>query len=46
MPPPPGPPCPQLCNKQYNTAMEIENHLSSYDHHHKKVRGATDACIT
>ncbi len=33
----------QLCNKQYNTAMEIENHLSSYDHHHKKVTAA--ACI-
>lgn len=27
----------QLCNKQYKTAMELETHLSSYDHHHKKV---------
>lgn len=28
----------QVCNKQYTTAMELEEHLSSYDHHHKKVR--------
>lgn len=28
---------PQLCHKQYKTAMELETHLSSYDHHHKKV---------
>eukprot|EP00775_Hariotina_reticulata_P010839 gene10839-10995_t len=26
----------QVCNKQYTTAMELEEHLSSYDHHHKK----------
>mmetsp|Transcript_23665 Transcript_23665/g.65633 ORF Transcript_23665/g.65633 Transcript_23665/m.65633 type:complete len:401 (-) Transcript_23665:82-1284(-) len=26
----------ELCNKQYKTAMELETHLSSYDHHHKK----------
>jgi hypothetical protein len=28
----------QVCSKQYQTAMELEEHLSSYDHHHKKVR--------
>lgn len=27
----------QVCSKQYQTAMELEEHLSSYDHHHKKV---------
>lgn len=27
----------QVCNKQYQTAMELEEHLSSYDHHHKKA---------
>mmetsp|Transcript_7870 Transcript_7870/g.20250 ORF Transcript_7870/g.20250 Transcript_7870/m.20250 type:complete len:356 (+) Transcript_7870:217-1284(+) len=26
----------ELCHKQYKTAMELETHLSSYDHHHKK----------
>mmetsp|Transcript_33361 Transcript_33361/g.55985 ORF Transcript_33361/g.55985 Transcript_33361/m.55985 type:complete len:301 (-) Transcript_33361:121-1023(-) len=26
----------QLCNKQYKNVMEFEQHLSSYDHHHKK----------
>mmetsp|Transcript_21625 Transcript_21625/g.47503 ORF Transcript_21625/g.47503 Transcript_21625/m.47503 type:complete len:300 (-) Transcript_21625:73-972(-) len=26
----------QLCNKQYKNVMEYEQHLSSYDHHHKK----------
>ena len=30
----------ELCNKQYASATEIETHLSSYDHHHKKVRAA------
>jgi hypothetical protein len=29
-----------VCNKQYTTAMELEEHLSSYDHHHKKVTAA------
>jgi hypothetical protein len=24
------------CNKQYQNAMEMDNHLSSYDHHHVK----------
>ena len=27
----------QTCAKQYKTAGELEVHLSSYDHHHKKV---------
>ncbi len=26
----------QVCNKQYDKAMEYEQHLDSYDHHHKK----------
>ena len=25
-----------LCNKQYKTVVEFEEHLSSYDHHHTK----------
>jgi len=28
----------ELCNKQYKLAAEMEVHLSSYDHNHKKVR--------
>lgn len=32
--------CPlQMCSKQYQSAMELDAHLSSYDHHHKKVCG-------
>jgi hypothetical protein len=27
----------QVCHKQYEKAMEFEEHLSSYDHHHRKV---------
>ena len=27
----------ELCNKQYTNIKQYENHLSSYDHHHKKV---------
>lgn len=27
----------ELCNKQYKLAVEFENHLSSYDHNHRKV---------
>ena len=27
---------PQVCDKQYSKVMEFENHMSSYDHHHKK----------
>ncbi|KAK9806345.1 hypothetical protein WJX72_010872 [[Myrmecia] bisecta] len=26
----------ETCHKQYSSAMEMETHLSSYDHHHKK----------
>lgn len=26
----------EVCQKQYTTAMELESHLSSYAHHHKK----------
>jgi hypothetical protein len=32
----------QICHKQYANAMEVEQHLSSYDHHHKKVRAGGD----
>ena len=35
--------CLQTCHKQYKTAAELDTHLSSYDHHHKKV-GAPLAC--
>ena len=28
----------QTCHKQYKSATEMETHLSSYDHHHKKVQ--------
>lgn len=38
----------QTCHKQYKNAMEMETHLSSYDHHHTKVLrvGATFTCTT
>ena len=26
----------EICDKQYRTVGEMSNHLSSYDHHHKK----------
>jgi len=26
----------ELCNKQYKNIGEMQNHLTSYDHHHKK----------
>ncbi|MEW5304655.1 MAG: hypothetical protein WDW36_007252 [Sanguina aurantia] len=26
----------EMCSKQYQSAMELDAHLSSYDHHHKK----------
>lgn len=26
----------ELCNKQYTKLREWDNHLSSYDHHHRK----------
>ena len=31
----------QTCAKQYKTAGELEVHLSSYDHHHKKASTCT-----
>jgi len=31
----------EICNKQYTQALQYDQHLSSYDHHHKKVR---DSC--
>jgi len=27
----------QLCSKQYTNVAQYDQHLSSYDHHHKKV---------
>ena len=29
--------CMQTCSKQYKNAYEMETHMSSYDHHHRKV---------
>lgn len=34
----------QTCHKQYKTAAELETHLSSYDHHHKKACFPVAAC--
>ena len=31
--------------KQYKSATEMETHLSSYDHHHKKVRLHPSRCL-
>ena len=28
----------ESCDKRYKTVSEMSNHLSSYDHHHRKVR--------
>ena len=27
----------ELCEKQYNKYSEYDNHLNSYDHHHRQV---------
>lgn len=27
----------EICSKQYTQALQYDQHLSSYDHHHKKV---------
>ena len=35
----------QTCRKQYKTAMEMEAHLSSYDHHHTKVTRSPAAVL-
>ena len=34
----------QICHKQYKSATEMETHLSSYDHHHKKVQWLLKGC--
>ena len=34
----------QICHKQYKSATEMETHLSSYDHHHKKVQWLLKNC--
>ncbi|RKP09028.1 G-patch domain-containing protein [Thamnocephalis sphaerospora] len=33
----------ELCDKRYQKVAEWENHLSSYDHNHKKVRDVASA---
>lgn len=35
----------QICNKQYQTAMQLDEHLSSYDHHHRKRMAETHAML-
>jgi uncharacterized protein (DUF1697 family) len=30
-----------ICSKQYTQALQYDQHLSSYDHHHKKVANHT-----
>lgn len=35
----------ELCDKQYHKATEWDIHLSSYDHHHKKVRAQYLFCF-
>ncbi|GMH32867.1 hypothetical protein BSKO_00701 [Bryopsis sp. KO-2023] len=36
----------QICHKQYQTIMEWEAHLSSYDHHHKKRLNEMKAMVS
>ena len=36
----------QVCRKQYNSAAELEIHLDSYDHHHRKVLLSTVSFLT
>lgn len=36
----------QACRKQYSTAMDLEAHLSSYDHHHTKRMADTRAMMS
>lgn len=38
-------PWPQVCHKQYHAAHEMEEHLSSYDHHHRKRLAETRAML-
>ncbi|GIL47887.1 hypothetical protein Vafri_4521 [Volvox africanus] len=35
----------EVCDKQYNTAKQLEEHLSSYDHHHRKRLAETKAAM-
>lgn len=35
----------EICNKQYQTAMQLDEHLSSYDHHHRKRMAETHAML-
>ena len=44
-PPAPYPPTHQICAKQYKTAAEMDEHLSSYDHHHRKRLAETRAML-
>lgn len=37
---------PQICHKQYKQASEMEAHLSSYDHHHRKRLAETKAMLS
>ena len=30
----------ELCDKQYFKYSEFDNHLNSYDHHHRQVRAS------
>jgi len=41
----PSRPSPQVCHKQYQAAHEMEEHLSSYDHHHRKRLAETRAML-
>jgi len=34
-----------VCHKQYQAAHEMEEHLSSYDHHHRKRLAETRAML-
>lgn len=36
----------QICRKQYQFAHEMEEHLSSYDHHHRKRLAETRAMLS
>eukprot|EP00887_Chlorella_sp_A99_P001277 scaffold14.g1277.t1 len=36
---------PRICHKQYKQASEMEAHLSSYDHHHRKRLAETRAML-
>ncbi|GLC58793.1 hypothetical protein PLESTB_001401700 [Pleodorina starrii] len=35
----------EVCDKQYNSAKQLEEHLSSYDHHHRKRLAETKAAM-